>query len=237
MIFLFTKHRLRRFVNENTNLLNAALQNISIKIKSDERFIKEYETNRQHLIVQRSKSKIENLEYTCKVIESLKNTIAGAIGENLVVKEIEKLSDDYVLINDFNLGFSPHIFYKRNNERIYSIQIDHLLISRAGIFILETKNWSKTSVNSFDLRSPIEQIIRSNYALYVYLSENIILNEHHWGEQKVSIRNVIVMINNKPRADFKYVNVKLLQELNDYIRYFEPILTERQFNRIVSKLT
>ncbi len=232
-----TKHRLRHFENNNTKLLKAALKEISNKIISDERFIKEYETNRQNLIVQKAKSKIEKLEYTRNVIENLRNTISGAIGENLVVKEIEKLSDDYVLINDFNLRFSPPIFYKKQNEKIYYIQIDHLLISKAGIFIFETKNWSRSSVNSFNLRSPIEQIIRSNFALYVYISENIVLHEHHWGEQKIPIRNVIVMINNKPRANFKYVHVKLLRELNDYIRYFEPVLTEKQFNRIVSLLS
>ena len=121
-------------------------------------------------------------------------------------------------------------------SRIYSIQIDHLLISRAGIFIIETKNWSKFSVNSMNLRSPIKQIERSNFALYIYISEHILLNEHHWGEQKIPVRNVIVMINNKPSAKFKYVTVKLLRELNDYIRYFEPILTEKQLDRIVNKL-
>ena len=57
-----------------------------------------------------------------------------------MVKEIKKLPDNYVLINDFNLSFPHPIFYKKYNERIYSIQIDHLLVSRAGIFIIETKN-------------------------------------------------------------------------------------------------
>ena len=153
-----------------------------------------------------------------------------------MVKEIKKLSDDYALINDFNLSFSRPIFYKKQNQRIYSVQIDHLLISKAGIFVIETKNWSKSSVNTISLRSPIEQIERSNFALYVYISENITLNEHHWGEQRVPIRNLIVMINNKPRGQFKYVSVKLLRELNDYIKYFEPVLTDKQFNRIVTEL-
>ena len=116
------------------------------------------------------------------------------------------------------------------------LQIDHLLISKAGIFIIETKNWSKSSVNSLSLRSPIEQIERTNFAMYVYISENINLHDHHWGEQRVPIRNLIVMINNKPICNFKYVSVKLLRELNDYIRYFEPVLTDKQFNKIVMEL-
>ncbi|WP_262696329.1 nuclease-related domain-containing protein [Aureibaculum marinum] len=158
------------------------------------------------------------------------------MGENLVVKEIMKLSDEYVLINDFNLSFSNPIFYKKYNQRIKSIQIDHLLISKAGIFIIETKNWSKSSINSLSLRSPVEQIERANFALYVYLSEHITLNEHHWGEQQIPIRNLIVMINNKPKANFKYVKIKLLKVMNDYIKYFEPVLTENQLNIVVNEL-
>ena len=117
------------------------------------------------------------------------------------------------------------------------MQIDHLLISRAGIFIIETKNWSKSSVNTNSLRSPIKQIERANFALYIHISNNISLNEHHWGEQTIPIRNLIVMINNKPTGKFKYVAVKLLKELNDYLEYFEPVLTQSQLKKVIRQLT
>ncbi|MCE2496703.1 MAG: NERD domain-containing protein [Flavobacteriales bacterium] len=224
------------YVKNKNRLINSSVKTINRNIENDELFIKEIEIDKQKIINNRAKYKIEILEDTRNILESSRNLISGAIGENLVVKEIKKLPDDYVLINDFNLRFSRPIFYKKYNERIYSIQIDHLLISRAGIFIIETKNWSKSSVNSLSLRSPIEQIERSNFALYVFISENITLYDHHWGEQRVPIRNLIVMINNKPRGQFKYVSVKLLRELNDYIKYFEPVLTDKQFNRIVTEL-
>ncbi|SDR87990.1 Nuclease-related domain-containing protein [Maribacter dokdonensis] len=224
------------FNDRKFKLLFKVVQPIAQKIKIDQRFLNEYENDKQLLIEKRAKLKIEELEYTKYVLEDCKNLISGAIGENLVVKEIKKLSDDFVLINDFKLDFYPPIFYKQQNERIYSIQIDHLLISKAGIFIIETKNWSKKSVNSISLRSPIEQIRRSNFALYIYISENITLHDHHWGEQKIPIRNLIVMINNKPKAQFKYVSIKLLNELNDFINYFDPILSENQLNKITSHL-
>ena len=44
------------------------------------------------------------------------------------------------------------------------------------------------------------------------------------------------MINNKPKETFKYVKVTLLKEMNNYIKYFEPVLNDNQFNRIVSAL-
>lgn len=233
----FIKNQSNYFVKNRTKLINSSVKNITRSIENDEIFIKEYETEKQNLIEKRAKSEIEKIEYTRNVLENSRNLISGAIGENLVVKEIKKLSDDYALINDFNLSFSRPIFYKKHNQRIYSVQIDHLLISKAGIFIIETKNWSKSSVNTISLRSPIEQIERSNFALYVYISENITLNEHHWGEQRIPIRNLIVMINNKPTAQFKYVSIKLLRELNDYIKYFEPVLTQKQLKRIITQLT
>jgi hypothetical protein len=224
------------FIENKTKLLNSSINEITKNIENDELFINEYNTEKQNLIEKRAKPKIEKLEFTRNVIENLENLISGAIGENLVVKEIEKLSDDYILINDFNLRFSRPVFYKKLNQRIYSIQIDHLLISKAGIFIIETKNWSKSSVNSISLRSPIEQIERSNFALYTYISENITLNGHHWGELQIPIRNLIVMINYKPKSEFKYVKIKLLKEMNDYINYFEPVLTESQVNKIANEL-
>ncbi|HDZ07084.1 hypothetical protein LCGC14_0166790 [marine sediment metagenome] len=232
----YLKKESKHFLNNKTKLISLSAKELSNTIGKDKLFIEEYKTDRQLLIKNRVKLKIEKLEYICSVLESSKNLISGAIGENLVVKEIKKLSDDYVLINDFKLNFSPPIFYKQQNERIYSIQIDHLLISKAGIFIIETKNWSKKSINSISLRSPIEQIRRSNFALYTYISKNISLDQHHWGEQKIPIRNLIVMINNKPNTQFKYVSIKLLRELNDYIKYFEPILTEKQVNNITTQL-
>ena len=45
------------------------------------------------------------------------------------------------------------------------------------------------------------------------------------------------MINNKPTGKFKYVAVKLLNELNDYLEYFEPVLTQSQLKKVIRQLT
>ena len=232
-----TKRKLNYLTKNKAYLVSNSVKYLTKQIIDDELFIKNYNLHKNVLIQRIAKSDIADLHYTRKVIESCKNLIAGAIGENLVVKEINKLSNDFILINDFNLKFDTPIFYKKNNERIYSVQIDHLLISKAGIFILETKNWSKSSVNSINLRSPVSQVLRSSFALFVYISENITLRNHHWGEKKISIKNVIVMIKNKPSSSFKFVNVKLLSELNDYVNYFEPVFTDLELKKLVSKLT
>ena len=189
------------------------------------------------IINERSLPKIRKLNTVKKTIEDLHPIIAGAVGESLVVKEIEKLPDDYILINDYYLKFNPPIYNRNTKDKIFSIQIDHLLITKSGIYILETKNWSKKSVESLDLRSPVEQITRTSYALFLIVNDaKIRLTEHHWGDKQIPIKNLIVMINEKPNVDFKYVKVKSLKELNNYLTYFEPILTEKEVDRIVKYL-
>jgi hypothetical protein len=214
-------------------IIKNATKNIQEKIENDENQIKYINENNELIIKERSLPEIRKLNNVKKTIEDLQPLIAGAVGESLVVKEIEKLPNDYILINDYKLKFNPPIYNRNTNDKIFSIQIDHLLISKSGIYILETKNWSKKSVESLDLRSPVEQITRTSYALFLIVNDaKIKLTEHHWGNKQIPIKNIIVMINEKPKEDFKYVKVKSLKELNNYITYFEPIFTVNEVDRI-----
>jgi len=218
-------------------IIKNATRNIQEKIENDENQLKYISENNELIIKERSLPEIRKLNNVKKTIEDLQPLIAGAVGESLVVKEIEKLPNDYILINDYNLKFNPPIYKRNTNDKIFSIQIDHLLISKSGIYILETKNWSKKSVESLDLRSPVEQITRTSYALFLIVNDaKIKLTEHHWGNKQIPIKNIIVMINEKPKEDFKYVKVKSLKELNNYLTYFEPIFTENEVDRIAKYL-
>ena len=143
-------------------IIKNATKNIQEKIENDENQLKYISENNELIIKERSLPEIRKLNNVKKTIEDLQPLIAGAVGESLVVKEIEKLPNDYILINDYNLKFNPPIYKRNTNDKIFSIQIDHLLISKSGIYILETKNWSKKSVESLDLRSPVEQITRTS---------------------------------------------------------------------------
>ena len=142
------------------------------------------------------------------------------------------------MINDFSLKLDTPIRYKKDNSWIQTIQIDHLLISKAGIFILETKNWSKRSIESKKLWSPVEQINRTSHAMFVLMArKNIKLNTHFWGENKqIPIRSIVVMVNEKPKEHFKYVKIKTVKELNGYIQYFDSIFDEREVNKIYKEV-
>ena len=144
------------------------------------------------------------------------------------------------MFNNFSIDFERPMYHKKEKSKIYSIQIDHLLVTNSGIFIIETKNWSKRSIERLDLRSPIKQVERTNFALYALLtySKELVdkLNRHHWGEKIIPLRNLVVMINQKPKEKFKYVKIASLNELNRYITYFEPIFKDSEVNTIVEHL-
>jgi ElaB/YqjD/DUF883 family membrane-anchored ribosome-binding protein len=197
--------------------------------------------NRKSIISERCKRSLDDLTHTKEVVDGLYTLVAGAIGESSVVKALQQLSDDWYLINDFSIKFDPPIYNKKENDRIFSIQIDHLLVCQAGVFLLETKNWSKTSVENLDLRSPVKQILRTSFALFVLLNSDSKLNDiklehHHWGTKKIPIRNIIVMINEKPKEEFKHVKVLSLNELIGYIQYFDQTFNGEEVKGIFEYL-
>jgi hypothetical protein len=177
---------------------------------------------------------LKDLERKKRIIDEVNAFIYGALGEQKVVKELEKLSDEYFLINDFSLSFKTPIYNRQENDYIRSIQIDHILVSPSGIFLIETKNWSEESLNNLSLRSPVEQIKRTNFALFKILSDEITNNsslnlyQHHWGNRKIPIRNLIVLINLKPKEEFQYVKILSLNEILGYVNYFKPTLSSKE---------
>jgi hypothetical protein len=216
-------HRSTKGLNKKVFLLQVEYNNIS--------------KNKSRVIDRRIASKIKDLDKLKTFLDSESSLISGAIGELLVSNELEKLSDDFIIINDFKTHFDPPIYIKKTDDRIMSVQIDHVVLSKAGIFLIETKNWSKKSVESIDLRSPVEQIVRNGRAVYVAIQKaigknNVYLEKHHWGQKKIPIRNLIVMINNKPPGEFQFVKIKLLRELNGYLKYFDHVISNEELENI-----
>ncbi len=165
----------------------------------------------------------------------------GAIGEHKAINELKKLSDAYRVINNFQLRMRKPIYNKNTGQWICSIQADHVVVGPSGIFLIETKNWSKNSIENLDLYSPVEQVRRSSFALFCYLNNSInevflSLFTDGWGSRKISIRNIILMVNAKPDKEYQYVKVLTLPEVCGYIKYFEPVFSEQEVNQISNYL-
>jgi len=195
-------------------------------------------SNEDDAVKQSANHSLSELERKKAVIDNLKSFIHGALGEQKVLKTLEYLSDDYFLINDFSVLFVPAIYNRQNNDYINSVQIDHILVGPSGIFIIETKNWSEKSLENLSLRSPVQQIRRASFVLFKLLNNEVSnhqlrLDRHHWGDKKISIKNLIVMTNTKPEEEFQFVKILTLNELLGYINYFKPTFSIYETQRIV----
>ena len=182
------------------------------------------------------KNELQELERTKKAVSELRTIIAGARGEYAVEQELKNLPNNFYVINDYRLNLNRPIINKQTGEKIYSIQIDHLVISPGGVFLLETKNWSQRSINSLELRSPIEQIQRSSYALFVFINKNISMNSHHWGSKQISLKSVLVMTGAMTNQKFKFITVKQLNQINKYLTYFDAIFNDREVEWLANTL-
>ena len=188
-----------------------------------------------------SRPQLQDIDRRKSLIDEINSSIYGAQGEQKVVKELEKLPDDYILINDFTYNFRRYIYSRKENEYIKSIQIDHILVAPSGIFIIETKNWSQESLVNPMLYSPVNQIKRTNFALYRLLNGgffnlNLWLYKWPWGERKFPTRNLVVFINHKPARDYDYVKMLSLNELLGYITYFKPCFSKTETQMIADYL-
>jgi len=236
---VFLKKKIRSFeLALPSEILQSVSQLMITYQKNENRY--NYITSRfQNAVIDNCSAALKTLERKKALIDEVNNSIYGAIGEHKVVKVLETLSDEYVLINDFCLSFNPPIYNRNENDHIKSIQVDHLLIAPSGVFLIETKNWSEQSLNSLSLRSPISQLKRTSFALFIVLNkkiEGLSLSQHHWGKKKITLKNLLVLINQKPPEEFQYVKVLTLNQLLHYIKYFPPIFTRRETERLANEL-
>jgi hypothetical protein len=236
---LFIKNTIHRYeLTIPSRVLQSVLEPMDEYVRNENRYT--YIVSRfQDAVLDNCFLELKALERKKAIIDEVGHSIAGAIGEQKVVRELENLTDDYVLINDFRMGFSPPIYNRNENDNIRSIQVDHVLIGPSGVFLIETKNWSEESLYSVNMRSPISQIKRTSFALFMVLNNNTEshgLNDHHWGKKKIALKNLVVFMNQKPWAEFQFVKVLTLKQLLNYIKYFPPIYTRSETADIADEL-
>jgi hypothetical protein len=70
-------------------------------------------------------------------------------------------------------------------------------------------------------------------ALDAVRANAIRFNKHHWGEKKVSVRNVLAMANAVAKDEFDFVKLLPVNRLNGYIQYFPQIWDKHEVNQIV----
>ena len=231
----------KRELLQKKRRIEESLENEQIKLSTILDSLKDKKDNPERWIEKYSRKEIAEQERIVSVFKANRHLFYGAKGEEKVINVLSTLPQNYIVINNYRLKFHDPIYDKRNDDRIYSIQIDHLVVGPTGIYLIETKNWSRDSIENLDLLSTIKQLHRHSFAMFVLLNQAIEEGgirdlTNHWGSMKISPRNIVCMINSKPAHKFQYVTVLTLGEIANYILRQEQKYTQEALEGIVSYL-
>jgi len=182
-------------------------------------------TNKDKLIedkCKRVKGDIGELEQLLKSPE-----LAGAVAELELIEYLKKLPDDCYIINGITLILDKAIRF--DGKWLKSAQIDHLVITPAGVFVIETKNWSKEFTEHGNYFDPYQQVKRASYLCYKILGSP---------NSSLKVKNIIAYRGNIPqKQNNSFVKVLHFQKVNDYILWHkEKKFSIAEINQLISYL-
>jgi hypothetical protein len=180
--------------------------------------------NKPHVVKKECKNIIETQKFLTENISFL----AGAQGEELVINALTHLSDEFHVLNDVNLQFSKAIHWREKDEYIKTCQIDHIVIGPTGIFLVETKNWKTSDIESKSDKL-IWQVRRSSLALWYYLKDY-----YRRGESPRIWTVIVSMHGSHPgqRLD-KYIDLITPYQLCGYIGGRKSVLSENAVKKLI----
>ena len=156
--------------------------------------------------------------------------IIGNIGEKKVSLRLNLLQDEYKIFDDIYLNINEH-----------SVQIDHIVVSKYGVFVIETKNikgwifgtdkseyWIKNMYGKkYEFRNPLKQ----NYYHVKMLQTLLQLSQNKFIPIVVFLKGATLKCNTSG-------NVVKISHLNRTIKsYYEVILDDEEVHRIIMILT
>ena len=194
----------------------------------------------------REKSLVRKFDYTIKTIrfkikkysktkeiekfeKNESNTFqAGAHGELDVLNKLSQLSDEYHILCGLNIMLDHWVSY-RGKKNLRSAQMDFVVVSTKGVFVIEVKNWSTEYFKNNTHLSPYEQTDREGEVLWIFLKS--LLNNIH-------VTNVLLPIhaNMEYNSDYKTVFVSNLDAINGFIENQQDTLSKNDVQKITSHL-
>lgn len=200
----------------------------------------ELNNNFETIINRDAEKLIRHIRHAKASIDELYPLILGSIGESMVSTKLSSLPQHYVVINNVNIKLKTPIYLPSEKDRIFSFQIDHVVVGPGGVFAIETKHWGQDSIESRDLFSPVKQVRRSGYALFKLINDatnsGFIRLDDYWGDRAISVRNMIVFTASSVQKKYKHVKLSSLASMNGYIQYFDEGLANGDVDKIVSYL-
>ena len=245
LFFFFRKQKLtkRKTLLENSfeNEVERPFRKGFAKIDSLRAEIEDRRNNAENWVERYSASDIEEQKRILSVLRKHNSLFYGAEGEERVARELSRLPDSYIVINDYRPEISQPIYDRNNDDRIHSIQIDHVVVGPTGFYLVETKNWSRDSVENTELFSPIKQLRRSNDAIFRLLNAAVergaIDNfSTHWGNRRISPKNILCLLNYRPDQEFQYVRILSENQIVRYVGNQRQTFSQMEVNSLAENL-
>lgn len=142
---------------------------------------------------------------------------AGASAECQMARILVRgLPDEFHIFHDVNVEADRWIWDGQEHRK--SSQIDHVVVGPGGVFVIETKWWSKAFAAGGGYYDPYRQVKWAGKLLHFALSDAC--------GKKIRVREVLATtgsLPNKPADSFAKVCAP--EGVCGYVRYFKPELT------------
>jgi DNA-binding protein H-NS len=198
----------------------AYIRQLAEKVTQAKQELANFTANRQSEIDARTGA----ARHTIDVLQGIaaSSELPGAIAERAVIKELGRLPNEYVLMNDVHLEYHKYIHF--DGDYLKTAQLDHVLIGPAGVYVIETKNWSQEFLASGQYFSPFKQVKRASYLCYRILKE---------AGFSCHVRSVVACEGAMPATSpDSHIPVVPVTRLFSFVQYGERALSAQQMEEI-----
>lgn len=154
----------------------------------------------------------------------------GAKGELRVLDKLSQLSNDFHVMCGVYMDLGEYVSYN-GKWNLRSAQMDYVVVSKRGVVQIEVKNWSPDFSKQHKGFSPFEQTDRAGRVLWIALQD--------WLSPKnPPVTNVLLSIggNLQYNSNYKYVNVKDLNNINNFIENRYEKFSDKEVKRLVGRI-
>lgn len=153
---------------------------------------------------------------------------AGAKGENQALDKLAELGDEYHILCGVEIVLPYYISYN-GQKNLKSAQIDIVVVSKKGVYVIEVKNWSDNYVKRQEYFSPHEQAGRAGRLLWHILKS--------W-RKAPRVTSVVLAIKGNIKYDpsYKVVLVSNIQNINKFLEGQKETLSEKEVKKYVKKI-
>lgn len=154
---------------------------------------------------------------------------AGALAEfRMAAVLLSGLPNNFHVFHDVNVESATWVYSDGEHRR--SAQIDHVIVGPGGVFVVETKLWSKTFAATGQYHNPYRQVHWAGKLLHLVLSDEC--------SRKVRVREIIATSGSlPPKPTDSYAKVLSPAEVPGYVKWFKPELDPDSHETVIAALS